>query len=342
MLRCPRDPFTNASLVGRRRPHTSELAFKLKSSRQATRTFSALITSPASMGYWLVKTEPDVWGWEHQDKRGGKSEWDGVRNFAAQLHMKSMKLGDLAFFYHTGKEKAVVGIIRVTREWYPEPGPAGEERTKAGELKFGQVDFEAVREFPQPVTLKQMKAVKEKLPTFLLFTQGRLSVLPVSAANWAVVCSMGGLEEEEDGSKAAGFRDTDSAAGAADAASVPPVSPEEVLAKEDAGQKRRGAKGTGAKGASEASRSVVRAGKKPGQQAEKAAAAKAEVAETSQAAEAAPKMSGRKGVVQKGQRKRTKLEGVEGKAGAGEDSAALVEEKGSAAPRRGQRRKAYE
>ena len=73
------------------------------------------------MSYWLLKTEPDEWGWAHQSAAGGISHWDGVRNASAQKNMKGMRIGDLCFFYHTGKERAVVGIVRVVKEWYPEP-----------------------------------------------------------------------------------------------------------------------------------------------------------------------------------------------------------------------------
>ena len=136
------------------------------------------------MAYWLLKTEPDTFSFDHQVKRGAKGEpWTGVRNFTARRHMKEMKKGDLAFFYHTGDEKQVVGIVEVIRESYPDP------TDKEG--KFLAVDVKAIEPLPKPVTLAGIKA-DARLKDMALVKYSRLSVQPVTAAEWKIVCHMGG------------------------------------------------------------------------------------------------------------------------------------------------------
>src|SRR5260370_9115493 len=103
------------------------------------------------MATWLLKTEADTFSWDHQIKRGAKGEpWSGVRNFTARRHLKEMKKGDLAFFYHTGDEKQIVGIVEVIRESYPDPTDA--------DGKFLAVDVKAIEPLPKPVTLSDIKA----------------------------------------------------------------------------------------------------------------------------------------------------------------------------------------
>jgi predicted RNA-binding protein with PUA-like domain len=138
------------------------------------------------MAYWLVKTEPDVFSWDEQVKRGAKGEpWTGVRNFAARRYLNEMKKGDLAFFYHTGDEKQVVGVAEVIREAYPDAtDPKG---------VFVAVDFKALKPFPKPVTLAAVKQ-EAKLKDMALVKYSRLSVQPVTAAEWRTVCGMGGLK----------------------------------------------------------------------------------------------------------------------------------------------------
>jgi predicted RNA-binding protein with PUA-like domain len=138
------------------------------------------------MAYWLLKTEPDTFSWDHQVKKGAKGEaWTGVRNFRARGHLKEMKTGDRAFFYHTGDEKRVVGIVEVVRAAYPDPtDPEG---------KFVCVDVKAVAPVPQPVTLAAIKA-DGKLKDMVLVNQPRLSVQPVTEAEWQAVCRMGGVK----------------------------------------------------------------------------------------------------------------------------------------------------
>jgi predicted RNA-binding protein with PUA-like domain len=136
------------------------------------------------MAYWLLKTEPETFSWDHQIKRGAKGEpWTGVRNFTARRHMKEMKKGDLAFFYHTGEEKQVVGIVEVIVESYKDP------TDKEG--KFLAVDVKAVEPLGKPVTLAAIRA-EPRLKDMALVKYARLSVQPVTAAEWKIVCQMGG------------------------------------------------------------------------------------------------------------------------------------------------------
>ena len=133
------------------------------------------------MAYWLMKTEPGAWSWDDQ-VRDDVAEWDGVRNHQAALNLKSMKKGDRAFFYHSVKEKQVVGIVEVVKEAYPDPSdPSG---------RFVMVDVKALRPFKQPVSLAEIKA-EPRLSELALVRQSRLSVLPVAAAEWKLICAMG-------------------------------------------------------------------------------------------------------------------------------------------------------
>lgn len=139
------------------------------------------------MAYWLFKSERETWSWDEQKKKGAKGEpWNGVRNYQANNNMKAMKKGDLGFFYHSGDEKSVVGIVRVIGEHRPDPT---DEKGK-----FGLVDIEAVCDMPAPVTLAQVKAEPE-LSEMVLVKNSRLSVQPVTAEEWKRVCQMGGLKK---------------------------------------------------------------------------------------------------------------------------------------------------
>ncbi|HVP85753.1 MAG TPA: EVE domain-containing protein [Rhizomicrobium sp.] len=139
------------------------------------------------MNYWLFKTEPETFSWDMQKKRGAKGEpWSGVRNFAAAKHMKAMKKGDLGFFYHTGDEKQIVGIVEVIAEYKPDP------TDETG--KFGLVDVKAVKDVPKPVTLAQVKA-DAKLKDIVLAREPRLSVQPVTPAEWKHICKLGGVKD---------------------------------------------------------------------------------------------------------------------------------------------------
>src|SRR5262249_8500915 len=138
------------------------------------------------MAYWLLKTEPEEYSWADQIKRGAKGEaWSGVRNFTARGNLKAMKNGDRAFFYHTGDEKQIVGIVEVIREAYKDPtDPKG---------VFLMVDGKAVEPGPKSVTVGASKA-DPKLKDMALVKYARLSVQPVTAEEWKIVSKMGGLK----------------------------------------------------------------------------------------------------------------------------------------------------
>jgi predicted RNA-binding protein with PUA-like domain len=140
----------------------------------------------SAMAYWLLKTEPETFGWHHQVKKGDQGEpWTGVRNFRARSHLKNMRRGERAFFYHTGDEKRIVGIVEVIREAYPDPTDK--------ERKFVCVDVKALEPVPNPVTLAACRA-EPRLKDMVLIHQPRLSVQPVTDQEWAVVCQMGGVK----------------------------------------------------------------------------------------------------------------------------------------------------
>ncbi|KAB1207382.1 Thymocyte nuclear protein 1 [Morella rubra] len=129
--------------------------------------------------YWLLKTEPGDWSWEDQAANGGVTKWDGVKNKQAQKYLKSMKLADLCFFYHSGaKARRIVGVVTVVKEWYEDDGG-------------GAVDVKAVGEMRGPVDLKEMKG-DHGLKGFALLRQPRLSVVPVSEDVWEKICDLGG------------------------------------------------------------------------------------------------------------------------------------------------------
>jgi len=139
------------------------------------------------MTYWLVKTEPEDFSWDDQVKKGAKGEvWTGVRNFTARRHLSEMKKGDRVFFYHTGDEKAVVGIAEVLKEAHADPTAGKDEPWIA-------VDLKAIEPLKVPVTLATIKADKT-LKDMALVKYGRLSVQPVTAPEWKAVCKMGGVK----------------------------------------------------------------------------------------------------------------------------------------------------
>ena len=132
------------------------------------------------MAYWLVKSEPDVFGWDQHVERGVEP-WTGVRNHSAKLNLLAMRLGDRAFFYHSNIGKAVVGIVEVAREAYPDP--------TAEDGPWVCVDMRAVAPLPRPVTLAEIKA-HPALVDMPLLRLSRLSVSPVSPAHWRQVMDM--------------------------------------------------------------------------------------------------------------------------------------------------------
>ena len=135
------------------------------------------------MAYWLVKSEPSTWSWD-QHVKAGTDVWTGVRNHQAKLHLMAMKPGDKAFFYHSNEEKAVVGISEVVKAAYPDPTDA------TG--KFVCVELKADARLARPVTLAAAKA-NPALAEMVLVNNSRLSVQPVTAAEWKIVCTMAGV-----------------------------------------------------------------------------------------------------------------------------------------------------
>ena len=136
------------------------------------------------MNHWLFKSEAETWSWDDQAARGAAGQqWDGVRNFQARNHMQAMKQGDLGFFYHSGSVKAVVGVVEVIAEAHPD--------STADDPRWTCVDIRAVAPFPQPVTLETIKS-DARLKAMVLVNNSRLSVQPVTAEEWAIVCALGG------------------------------------------------------------------------------------------------------------------------------------------------------
>ena len=136
------------------------------------------------MNYWLVKSEPDSWSWDDQVK-SKTTFWNGVRNYMAANFMRAMKNGDKAFFYHSNEGKEIVGVVEITKEFYPDP------KDETG--KFGMVDVTAVEKLPIPVTLAQIKA-DPALTNMVLVKNSRLSVQPVTPEEWKYIAKLGGLK----------------------------------------------------------------------------------------------------------------------------------------------------
>ena len=135
------------------------------------------------MAYWLFKSEPNSWSWDQQVQKGDQGEgWDGVRNYQAANNMKAMSIGDLGFFYHSVKEKRIVGIVDVITPYHPDPTDASG--------RFGMVTIRAITPMVRPVTLAEIKA-EESLADLALVRQARLSVVPVSSAEWNYILTMG-------------------------------------------------------------------------------------------------------------------------------------------------------
>jgi predicted RNA-binding protein with PUA-like domain len=139
------------------------------------------------VAYWLMKSEPDAWSWTQQFKKSAEGEaWTGVRNHQAKLNLMKMKKGDRAFFYHSNVGKEIAGIVEIIREHYPDPS------AKPGE-PWVAVDVKAVEPLLQPVTIDAVKA-EPKLKAMVLINNTRLSVQPVTAQEWKVVCKMGRVQ----------------------------------------------------------------------------------------------------------------------------------------------------
>jgi predicted RNA-binding protein with PUA-like domain len=129
-----------------------------------------------------VKSEPATWSWQ-QHLEVGIEPWDGVRNHQAAANLKAMRIGDRALFYHSGAERRIVGIVEVSRAYYPDPSdPSG---------RFGMVDFKALHGLSRPVTLAEIKA-NPQLSHIALVRQSRLSVMPIDEDAWRIICAAGG------------------------------------------------------------------------------------------------------------------------------------------------------
>ena len=137
------------------------------------------------MAHWLLKSDSETWSWQDQMKAGKKGTfWDGVRNHSAKLNLMAMKVGEQAFFYHSGDTREIVGIVEITKPYYPDP------TDESGQ--FGMVDVRAIDPLKEPVTLDAIKQ-DSRLADMQLVRYSRLSVQKVSEAEWKLIRAMGGL-----------------------------------------------------------------------------------------------------------------------------------------------------
>jgi predicted RNA-binding protein with PUA-like domain len=138
------------------------------------------------MTFWLFKSEPDVWGWDHQVAKGDiGEEWHGVRNYQARNNMRAMKIGDRGFFYHSNIGKEIVGIVEVSRESSPD--------STTDDPRWDCVWIKAVKPLKRAISLDECK-ITPGLEKMVLVNNTRLSVQPVSAEEWAIICQMGGVD----------------------------------------------------------------------------------------------------------------------------------------------------
>ncbi|WP_298429585.1 EVE domain-containing protein [uncultured Jannaschia sp.] len=138
------------------------------------------------MRYWLFKSEPSVWSWDDQVAKGqAGEEWDGVRNYQARNFMREMEPGDRGFFYHSQSEKAVVGIVEISAAAHPD--------STTDDERWDCVDIRAVDALATPVTLDAIKT-RDDLSEMVLVRNSRLSVQPVTEAEWQAICAMGGVD----------------------------------------------------------------------------------------------------------------------------------------------------
>ncbi len=135
------------------------------------------------MNYWLIKSEPSTWSFDDQKKAGIKGTvWDGVRNYQAANYLKQMKIGDLAFFYHSGEEREIVGIVKIIKEAFLDP--------KDKENKFVAVKLTYAKDMGKPVSLSDIKK-HEEICDIPLVRQSRLSVMPINLKSWKIINKMG-------------------------------------------------------------------------------------------------------------------------------------------------------
>ena len=135
------------------------------------------------MQYWLFKSEPSTWSWDQQVAKGDVGEeWDGVRNYQARNFMRQMNVGDLGFFYHSQKDKEIVGIVKVCANVHPD--------STTDDVRWECVDIRAVKPMNIPITLEQIKT-DPRLTEMVLVKNSRLSVQPVTTEEWAIICGLG-------------------------------------------------------------------------------------------------------------------------------------------------------
>ena len=140
------------------------------------------------MQYWLFKSEPSTWSWDQQVAKGDiGEEWDGVRNYQARNFMRQMNIGDLGFFYHSQKDKEIVGIVEVCANAHPD--------STTDDPRWECVDIRAVKSMQIPVTLEQIKT-DPRLTEMVLVKNARLSVQPVTAEEWAIICGLGNTNSD--------------------------------------------------------------------------------------------------------------------------------------------------
>ena len=133
------------------------------------------------MQYWLLKTEPEDWSWQQQIKSGNKgAEWNGVRNFQAAKNLKNMKIGDKCFFYHTGEEKKIVGIVEIIKEHFLDKT----DKTR----KFVSVAVKTLASFKRAIKLAEIKKNKDFVDLALV-KQSRLSVMKIDLKSWKTICN---------------------------------------------------------------------------------------------------------------------------------------------------------
>jgi predicted RNA-binding protein with PUA-like domain len=138
--------------------------------------------------YWLFKSEPSTWSWDQQVAKGDiGEEWDGVRNYQARNFMRQMKIGDLGFFYHSQKDKEIVGVVEVCANAHPD--------STIDDPRWECVDIRAVKSMQIPVTLEQIKT-DPRLTEMVLVKNARLSVQPVTAEEWAIICGLGNTNSD--------------------------------------------------------------------------------------------------------------------------------------------------
>ena len=135
------------------------------------------------MQYWLFKSEPSTWSWDQQVAKGDiGEEWDGVRNYQARNFMRQLDIGDLGFFYHSQKDKEIVGIVEVCANAHPD--------STTDDARWECVDIRAVKPMQIPVTLEQIKT-DPRLTEMVLVKNSRLSVQPVTTKEWSIICGLG-------------------------------------------------------------------------------------------------------------------------------------------------------